>query len=296
MPSLSARFALGFVVAASLCWSLLGIWGKQAQAAGVGPIEIGFWRALIAGVLFLAQALAVRADFPRGRALVGVAALGLVTVALFYTSYQYSVRFGGASLASVLLYTAPAMVAILGWLFLKERLGPREIGAVIACVSGVALIGFGGGQGVSVGLVSVATGLTAGLCYALYYLFGRTLLRHYHPAAVFAVMMLAGAAALLPFTRHHPVDAPGWLNVLGLGIIGTWVAYLLSGLGLKHVAATRASVVSSVEPVAAMLLAAWLFHERLAPLALVGAALVVGAAVALSLPRKANAAAADRGT
>ena len=285
MAGVSQRHALLLIVAAALCWSLLGVWGKQAQAAGVGPVEIGFWRALTAGLLLAGQTLATGARLPRGRDLAKTAGLGLVCVATFYVSYQYAVRLGGASLASVLLYTAPAMVAVLGWAVLRERLSLIEGAAVTISITGVAAISLGGGAGVVVSLGSVTSGLTAGACYALYYLAGRRLFGRYQPCAVLTVMMLTGAAGLAPLTRSHPSSPTGWLYVAGLGLVCTWLAYLLNGWGLKHLPAARTAVVSSVEPVAAMVLAATVLGERLTWLALAGAGLVVGAAVMLGRAR-----------
>ncbi len=273
--------ALLLVIAAALCWSLLGVLGKWAQGAGVGPIEIGFWRAVIAGTLFLGQVGLKKSRLPRGRDLAAAGGLGLVAVATFYTSYQYAVALGGASLASVLLYTAPAMVAILGWAFWRHRLSGTEVVAVAVSVAGVASISLGGGAGVVVTPGSLTAGLIAGLCYALYYLIGRPLFQRYDPAAILAVMMAAGAIALAPLTRSHPSNLVGWTCMVVFGIVCTWLAYLLNGLGLRNLPATRASVVSSIEPVAAMAWAAVFLGERLTPLAILGALLVVGAAVTL---------------
>ena len=68
-------------------------------------------------------------------------------VALFYGVYQLAVRHGGASLASILLYTAPAIVAVLAWPLLRERLHLRELICIAATIAGVTLIAVGGGSG-----------------------------------------------------------------------------------------------------------------------------------------------------
>lgn len=266
---------------AALCWSLLGIWGRQAQNEGVSPVDVGFWRAALSGALFLAHALVAKAPLPRGRDLALTAAFGLVGVSLFYSSYQIAVRFGGASLAAVLLYTAPAFVALMSWTLLKQPRRAIEVMAVAASITGIALISLGGGQGVNVTALSVAAGLTAGASYATYYLFGQHFFQRYDPTAIFAVMMPVGALGLFPFTSSPPGTPSAWLNIAGLAVVCTYLAYLLHGAGLKYLVPTRASVIASVEPVTAALLAAMLFGERLTAIALVGAAAVVIAAIAL---------------
>ena len=106
-----ARAALLLLTAAFL-WGLLGIFGKLAFALGLSPLEVAFWRAALGGALYLLHALSVRARFPRGRDALVTALFGLTGVSVFYASYQLAVQSGGASLASVLLYTAPAFVAV----------------------------------------------------------------------------------------------------------------------------------------------------------------------------------------
>ena len=80
-----------------------------------------------------------------------------------------------------------------------------------------------------------------------------------------------------------PKTGGAWLSLWGLALLCTYFAYLAYSAGLQHLPATRASVIASLEPVVAALLAALLFGERLSPLALGGAALVIGAALLLSL-------------
>ena len=179
--NLATRPAL-LILTAAVLWGLLGILGKQAQAAGVSPLEVAFWRAALAGGLYALHAAVIRAPLPRGRDLWITAAFGIAGVSVFYGTYQLAVRAGGASLASVLLYTAPAFVALMGWAFLRERLGLRELAAVGGTLAGIALISFGGGQGVTVGPAALGFGLAAGFTYSLYYVYGKACLLYTSPS------------------------------------------------------------------------------------------------------------------
>lgn len=104
-----------------------------------------------------------------------------------------------------------------------------------------------------------------------------------------------GALGLLPFVApagFAAKSAAAWGGLGGIAVLSTYLAYLLYSAGLRRLNATRASVIASVEPVVAAGLAALLFGERLAALALLGAALVIGAALLLSVERKGRRAAA----
>ena len=282
-----AQLGALWVLTAACLWGLLGIFGKFAQQGGVSPLEVAFWRALLGGGCFAISALLRGSALPRGRDLLLTALFGLGGVSMFYGSYQLAVKAGGASLASVLLYTAPAFVALSGWLFWQERLGGRELAAICLTLSGVALISLGGGSGVRVSALSLGWGLTAGLTYSLYYLYGRVFFERYDPQALYAVALPVGALGLWPFVTFSAKTGAAWLNLAAIALLCTFAAYSAYSLGLRRLNPTRASVIASLEPVVASLLAALLFAERLGLLALCGAALVIGAALLLSLtPRR----------
>jgi drug/metabolite transporter, DME family len=270
----------GWIVVAAVLWGALGVLGKAAQAEGVGPLEVAFWRAVGGGVLFAMHAGVTRASWPKGRDVAATALFGVAGVSVFYGSYQLAVRAGGASLAAVLLYTAPAFVALMAWWRFGERPGAREWLAIGATITGVALVS--SGSSIHAGVAGIAWGLTAGATYALYYIFGKYAFAKYAPAAVYAIAMPVGAIGLLPFVSFGAQTQKAWLLLGAIAVASTYLAYLAYARGLERLPATRASVIASIEPLVAAGLAAVWFDERLAPLAWVGGALVVCAALALS--------------
>ena len=132
------------ILIAGVLWGTIGIFGKAADLNGMGWADVAFWRAFVTGVLFLAHAVVAEVTFPRGRDLAVTIGFGLVAVAVLYGSYQLAVLTGGAGLASLLLYSAPAFVALLAWLALHERLTWREVLGIAGTLSGVVLNGFAG--------------------------------------------------------------------------------------------------------------------------------------------------------
>ncbi|ADV67827.1 DMT family transporter [Deinococcus maricopensis] len=277
------------VLTAAVLWGLLGIFGKAIQASGLSAPEVAFWRATLGGGLFAAHALATRAAMPRGRDAWVTVAFGLLGVSVFYASGQLAVRYGGASLASVLLYTAPAFVALGAWALWRERPGAREAGAVAGTLAGIALISLGGGQGVHASGAALGWGLLSGLTYSLYYLYGKVFFARYAPAALYALALPVGAVGLVPFVQFAPKSPGTWGLLVALAALSTYLAYTAYSAGLRRLPATQASVIASIEPVVAALLAAVVFAERLSAAAIVGAALVVGSALLLSLPKRAQA-------
>jgi DME family drug/metabolite transporter len=142
----------------------------------------------------------------------------------------------------------------------------------------------GGGEGSAA--LGVALALGSALGYAVMTLCGRTLAGRYHPLQPLTLAVGVGALALLPaalatgLTLSYP--PLGWALLLYLGVGPTALAYALFLLGMRSTTAVGASVVTLVEPLTAAVLAWLLFGERLGPLGLVGAALLLGAVILLT--------------
>ena len=264
---------------AAVLWSLIGVFSQGILDAGVGALEIAFWRALMAGAAFLVHGAATRSLRLERRTDFGAfAAFALIGVTLFYASLVLAIDTGGISLAFVLLYSAPAFVAVAAWLLLGERLTASKAALVAMAVAGVIMVSRGQGSGVTVTVASLAWGLSSGLSYASYYLFGKWVLARYTPASVYAYVLPLGALGLLPFVDFSPKPARAWLMLVVLALLSTYLAYLIYYTGLKRAEASRAVLVATVEPVVATLLAAALFGERLGAAGLVGGLLIVAAA------------------
>jgi DME family drug/metabolite transporter len=267
-----------WIALAAALWGTLGPTARVALGDGVEPLELGFWRALFGGALFATHALARGRMRVARRDLPALGAFALLGVAVFYVAYFRAVRAGGAALAAILLYTAPAWVALASALWLGERVTARTLAALALTLGGVALVALGaGGDGgaVRVGGAALAWGLIAGVAYAGYYLFGKRWLAPYDTATVLAWALPAGALALLPAVRFAPKTAAAWGALAFIAVVPTYLAYLVYGLGLRRLPATRAATVATLEPVVAAVLAYLVWGEALRPVGYAGAALVL---------------------
>lgn len=264
------------VVAAALGWAAIGLFVEPLLDRGLTPGTIAFWRALIGGVLFVTHAVLTGQRVPAGsrRTLIG---FGIVGVGIFYLALPQAIDTGGVSLAWLLLYTAPAWVALLAPVVLKEPTDRATLGMVGATVVGVVLVSLGGGEGMRVTGTSVAWGLVAGLTYASWYWVSRVTTAS--PVVTGAVALPVGAVVLAPLASWPGAELVTWLLLLGLGLVSTWLAALAYYVGMRTVPAARGAVLATIEPVAALVLAASVFGERLAALSVAGAVLIAGAVV-----------------
>lgn len=266
------------IVLAALCWATLGPVAKLAFAHGMAPLDVAFWRAMSGWVFFALQAVHMRALRVKSRDLPLLALFGFLGVTVFYGSYQIAVRDGGAALASVLLYTAPAWVVLLARIFLQEALSPVKLVCVALSVAGVAGVAYGSGDvavGYSWPMMGVVCGLVSGLTYALYYVFSKHLLRSYKASTIFFYIQPLGALFLLPFLSALPADPVAWGAVFFLGLVTNFGAYTLYCLGLERLEASRAAVLATIEPLSAAVLAYFWWDERFRTAGYLGSALIV---------------------
>jgi DME family drug/metabolite transporter len=245
---------------------------------GSAPLQVAFLRALIAAPLFALRAR----QLPAGRDVAPAALFGLVSVSLLYGTNQLAVSLGGATLASVLLYSAPIWVALLSPLVLGEKLSPARGALVVVAVAGVALVTLAGDRGTRFDVAAVAWGLLSGVAYASTFLAGKRLLAGKPQAPLLAVAMLAGALGLLPFATFAPIDGTAWAALVFLAVLSTFGAYSLYYAGLQRLPAATASVIATFEPVIAAAVAYVWWGERLGPLAAAGALLILAGALGLA--------------
>jgi DME family drug/metabolite transporter len=270
---------------AAALWGSLGVVSRVVLQSGVEPLELSVWRASIAGALFAVHAIVRGRVRIARRDLPVMVVFAVIGVSLFYMSYLFAVREGGAALAAILLYTAPAWVAIASALWLHEPMTTRKLGALAVTLVGVAAVALGApgaGSGLRVGAAALGWGLLSGLCYASYYLFGKRYFTRYEAATIFMYVLPLGAVLLVPAVHFAPKHGAIWWWIAYLGIVPTYVALQLYEAGLKRVEATRAVTVATLEPVIAAFLAYAVWGEALRPVGYAGAALVLAGVLAMS--------------
>lgn len=273
------------ILAAALLWSNLGVAGRFAFRAGVVPLEAAFYRAAIsfASLLPLLIATDRRALRIRPGDLGLFAAFGFVGVAAFFVVYMTAISMTTVATAAILLYTAPAFVIVLSALLFGETLTAPKTIAVACAFIGCGLVGRGYDlASLRLNLPGVLAGLASGLAYALYTIFGKAALRRYTPVTTLTYTLgfgtiFLGTAALATgvIPRAHP--SSGWVALVYLAFVTTLLAQALYLAGLRYIEAGPASLLATVEPVAAAVLGYIVLGERLEGLQIAGGVLVVGA-------------------
>ena len=276
------------VAAAASTWGTLGIFSKMLYAEGVSFEALVAFRAVV-GWLAVMLFLVVTGGLGRlgvaRRDLAFLLPLGLVGIGLFYLFYFYTVRESAVGTAAVLLYSSPAFVVVLAWVFLGEGLGPKKLVSLGLTVGGVFLVaGAYDPANLEVTPMVLVTGLLAGLTYGLYSIFGRPVAGRLGPAVILSYALFFGMVLLLVAaipTLHTLAGLPlaSYALLFMLAVVHTTLAFALYTFGLGRLGAGRAAIVATVEPVVAGALGTVLLGEELTVPKVVGAGLVISGAV-----------------
>ena len=260
----------------------LAIFGRYAYADGMDIFTVLFIRFGISAVFMTIILLLRRENFPDRHILlqlVGMGALGYVGQSFMYLS---AIKYASAGLVALLLYLYPMFVFILSVLVLHEKATSVQIIALILALVGSALtVDPNGGQ-----LVGALMAIAAALIYSIYIIVGTNVMKHVSAIQSSAIIFASAGAVygMLTFVNgaHLPASNSGWLAMLGMIIFSTIIPVATFLAGLERIGPTNAAMLSTLEPVVTVLLAAWLFEEKLLPIVMVGGGLILAAVILLT--------------
>ena len=271
-----------FIVLSAASFGTLAIFGRYAYAAGMDTFTVLFLRFSIAAVLMAVLLVARGESLPRGQVLVQLIGMGALGYAGQSFSYLTAIKYASAGLVALLLYLYPIFVFILSVIVFHERVTQIKVIALVVALIGTALtVDPAGGE-----LTGILLAISAALIYSVYIIVGTNVMKHV-AAVQSSVVIFASAGVVNGILMaingvHFPTASSGWLAVAGIVVIATAIPVVMFLTGLEMIGPTNAAMLSTLEPVVTVLLAAWLFQEQLSAVALLGGGLILIAVILLT--------------
>lgn len=221
---------------------------------------------------------------------------------LFSICMLYGVALSTATAAGVIMSALPAAVALLGWLWLKERISPRQALATALAVGGIAVLSAGSAnQGVASAAQAGRDTLghlllvAAVLCEAAYAVMGKRLTGMLSARRITALINLWGLVLMTPlglWSALHfnwtAVPLTAWALLLFYGLAASvWSVWLWMS-GLRGVNASQAGVFTVMLPISTCLVGMVVLGETLEPLQWLALAMGLAAVVLATRPQRAN--------
>ena len=265
------------VCAAAVCWSLGGLFVRLV-GGDLDGWTIAFWRSAfmvlaVGGWLLAAHGLKVLAVY---RAMGWAGVLAGLLLALSFVMFILAITRTSVANAVVLQSAAPLASAVLGRVFLREKLAAPTLVAILVAVAGIALM-FAGALG---GGDLLGNALALGVAIA----FGANIVvvRAARGLDLVPATVLAGLFALLVTLPLASVGAPTAYDLMLLALMGG----LQLGLGLflfmrgaPHLTAAQVGLLTLIEVILAPIWVWLAFGEVPAALSLAGGLVVLGALV-----------------
>ncbi|MBC5785919.1 DMT family transporter [Ramlibacter sp. USB13] len=220
---------------------------------------------------------------------------------LFSLCMLFGVSLTSAVSAGVIMAAIPATVALLSWIFLRERITARTWTAIACAAAGIGLLAFakpahapaGAEQGSSLAWLGNLLVLGAVVCEASYAVIGKALTGVLGPKRITSLINLWGFALVTPFGVYAALRfdfaavAPGaWVLLVFYALAASvWTVWLWM-TGLKVVPAAQAGVFTAMLPVSAALVGVLVLGESLGAVQMLAFASALAGVVLATAPRR----------
>ncbi len=216
----------------------------------------------------------------------------LVWVSLLFAGGAFAllsaIQLIPVSLAILAFYIFPFLVGLIGAALGYEKLSAVTVGALVVAFAGLALaldVDVGGELGYG---LAAAGGAALGMAFNIIGS-GRLMRSTPGPVVTFNMMAIAGVVLTVATVADGGLFLPhggtGWAVFVGATILAP-ISLVSIYLALEFVSGTRASMIMNGEPVLTVLFAVLLFGEAFTAVQTVGAVLVVGAILVVTLKRE----------
>lgn len=212
--------------------------------------------------------------------------LSILWVGIPFTLFPLAEEHINSAVTGLLNGATPLFAGLFGAVFFgRTPRGPQRLGIAVG-FAGIILVSVGSSAEGGTAIVGVLMVLVATVCYGLATNIAGSIQQKYGSVVIMARMLALGTLWTTPFglyglTRSEFAWGPA-AAVVVLGVVGTGLAFAFMASLVGRVGGPRASFVTYLIPVVALILGAVFQSDKVALIALVGVVLVIGGAVLAS--------------
>jgi DME family drug/metabolite transporter len=216
--------------------------------------------------------------------------IGILGVAASNYFYYLAIQRTNVATAITVQYTAPIWVLLYTVARGLQKFTLQRVAAVGLAVTGIALVtGVFGSRGLLLDTVGLFAALLAACSFAFYNIGGHDILARRDR---WIVLLYTTASASLFWLLVNPpwklmaahYSVAQWLFLLLFSLLSVLAPFSFYFAGLQHLEPTRAIIVSCLEPVFSIVIAALVLGEVMRPLQIVGIVFVLAAITVAQLP------------
>lgn len=271
-------------------WGTTFVWTKLLIINGLSPAQIFTLRFLLAYVLLLLFALAVRRRHPfrllsdNCRDELLFVALGVTGGSLYFYTENEALNYTTATNTSLIVCSCPLFTMLAARLFYRsERLSVRQMFGSLLAFVGMAIVVLNGRFVLHLSPLGDMLALSACLCWAVYSLLMKKVVTAYTPLFITRKIFFYGLVTILPYYLFRPgfpsVDtllSPSVLpNVLFLGCVASMACFLTWNWAIKHLGTVKCTNWVYLNPITTMVAASLVLGEEITLFFLIGSILIL---------------------
>lgn len=307
MKNVGGRALIGVLAAAgaAVLFGINGSVSKLALGSGLSSLELVQLRSLGSAIVLMLFLLVVRPSSlrVRPRELGFLAVVGIIGIGLVQWFYFVAIARLPVGIALLLEYLAPVLVVLWVRFIRRQPVRSRMWAALVLAILGLAIVAQVW-NGLTLDGIGLLAGLAAAAALATYYLSSEHGMVARDPLSLAAWTFTAAAlfwsVVRPPWTLEwsklgrdvdlpdslEGINAPLWLFVVWIIVLGTVVPYSFVLLALSSLGSARTGLLGMAEPVMAGLVAWLVLDERLSGIQLLGAGLVLGGIILAETARQ----------
>lgn len=281
------------VLIATFFWGIMGISSRILYEAGLSTMSIAFCRSFLSSICFLIWILITDISILKIdlRGLAISALYGIGTFSLCFIGYNLSVEYIPISIATVLMFTNSIWVTIFGIFFFGENFNKKKVIVILLTLLGCIMVSNLSLGHESLSLIGILAGLGTGFLFAFQIIFPKffsdyrkdTLLIYGYIFASLFIALFTDFKESINLVMDSPNIKIVILNILSIGILSTFISNTLYIKSTEYIEASVTSILASMEPVLSSIFAFLVFKELLNTKQIMGAILIILAAIILEV-------------
>ena len=281
------KIAFILPILAGVCFGSIGIFIRLFSEAGFNNMAILSTRNAVSALILFVFMFIYDRNLLRCRVkdlpvLLGGGFVGMTLTNVFYNIAVLNLSLG---FAGVLIGLSPVYVVIIAAFLFKERATRRKLFGMALAIIGVVMVSGVIENGITFTALGLAAGLLSGVFYGMTSIFTKICIgRGYNGLTITFYAVLITALTTAPFANwgqvaEYTAASPMSHSLLMIAhaLIGAALPYLMLNVSLRFIEAGKASILTSSEPVSAMLFGAFVYGEKLTVISAAGMAIAVTA-------------------
>ena len=245
-------------------------------------------------VLFLVGLSSYKTHFKRvnKKDLLALIFLGVIGVFINQWSFFVGLQTADPTTSALILATTPILTGLLAAIFLREKFTIRMlIGSIVAIIGIYFVVTKGNLSSLHIdkGLLWIVLTM---ITFAIMIIMTRLLSQRIDPLTITLYSNIIGFIVSIPFVflLETPLrissELSDWTLLIGTAVVVHGIATLIWNSNIRHVDASKASILSNLEPFVAMIMGLILLYKPITATEIVGSLFIVGGVVLSTYQQK----------